>query len=167
LKRVTLLMLIGVVALAGALAAGCAQEEPTTEAPQTEPTEEVAPPVEETPAAAPEGTTEDVTELKIEDIEEGKGRAAKDGDTVSVDYTGWLTNGEKFDSSKDSGQPFSFTIGAGEVISGWDEGVAGMKVGGVRKLTVPPDMGYGPNGYPPVIPPNATLVFEIELLSIN
>ncbi|HSK46668.1 MAG TPA: FKBP-type peptidyl-prolyl cis-trans isomerase [Coriobacteriia bacterium] len=103
----------------------------------------------------------------MEDIEEGTGPAAKDGDTVSVDYTGWLTNGEKFDSSKDAGQPFSFTIGAGEVISGWDEGVAGMKVGGVRKLTVPPDMGYGPNGYPPVIPPNATLVFEVELLSIN
>jgi FKBP-type peptidyl-prolyl cis-trans isomerase len=97
----------------------------------------------------------------------GEGPAAKAGDKVTVDYTGWLTDGTKFDSSKDRKQPYPFTLGAGQVISGWDMGVAGMKVGGKRKLTIPPDLGYGAEGAGGVIPPNATLVFEVELLKIN
>ena len=102
--------------------------------------------------------------LKYEDVKVGTGDTAESGQTVSVHYTGWLTNGTKFDSSKDRGQPFSFPLGGGRVIKGWDEGVRGMKVGGVRKLTIPPDLGYGARGAPGAIPPNATLVFEVELL---
>ena len=102
--------------------------------------------------------------LKYEEVKEGSGEPAASGQTVFVHYTGWLTNGTKFDSSKDRGQPFSFPLGGGRVIKGWDEGVAGMKVGGVRKLTIPPELGYGERGAGNVIPPNATLVFEVELL---
>ncbi|MCB9539774.1 MAG: FKBP-type peptidyl-prolyl cis-trans isomerase [Myxococcales bacterium] len=105
--------------------------------------------------------------LKIEDLTVGSGAEAKAGDTVAVHYTGWLTNGTKFDSSKDRGRPFSFPLGAGRVIRGWDEGVAGMKVGGHRKLTIPPELGYGAAGAAGVIPPHATLVFEVELLEIR
>ncbi len=112
--------------------------------------------------------TADVTELKIKDIKVGTGAEAVSGKTVSVHYTGWLTNGTKFDSSVDRGQPFSFSLGAGQVIKGWDQGVAGMKVGGKRKLTIPPQMGYGERGTPGgPIPPNATLVFDVELLDVN
>src|SRR3954467_13454698 len=103
-------------------------------------------------------------ELKMEDLVLGTGAEAKKGRTVSVLYTGWLTDGKKFDSSKDHGKPFSFALGGGKVIQGWDEGVVGMKVGGRRKLTVPPEMGYGKQGFPGAIPPDATLVFEVELL---
>lgn len=104
--------------------------------------------------------------MKIEDLEVGTGAEAKAKTKITVHYTGWLTNGTKFDSSKDRGQPFSFTLGIGQVIQGWDQGFAGMKVGGKRKLTIPPHMGYGERGAGAVIPPNATLVFEVELLSV-
>lgn len=105
--------------------------------------------------------------LQIEELTVGTGATAEAGQNVTVHYTGWLTNGTKFDSSKDRGLPFGFSLGAGMVIKGWDEGVAGMKVGGVRKLTIPPAMGYGARGAGGVIPPNAVLVFEVELLDIE
>lgn len=105
--------------------------------------------------------------LKYVDQVVGTGEAAVAGQNVSVHYTGWLENGKKFDSSVDRGQPFSFPLGAGRVIKGWDEGVQGMKVGGKRKLTIPSDLGYGARGAGGVIPPNATLVFDVELLGVR
>jgi FKBP-type peptidyl-prolyl cis-trans isomerase len=105
--------------------------------------------------------------LTYEDKKVGSGPVAKAGQTVSVHYTGWLTNGTKFDSSRDRNEPFVFHLGAGEVIPGWDEGVQGMKVGGVRKLTIPPALGYGSRGAGSAIPPNSTLVFEVELLEVK
>jgi FKBP-type peptidyl-prolyl cis-trans isomerase len=106
--------------------------------------------------------------LETEDTTPGKGREAKTGDTVHVQYTGTLMNGEKFDSSYDhGGDPFKFTLGKGEVIKGWDQGVVGMKVGGKRRLRIPPELGYGANGSPPKIPANAGLVFDVELVSID
>jgi len=105
--------------------------------------------------------------LVYEDMTEGEGAVAAAGQKVSVHYTGWLTDGTKFDSSKDRNDPFDFPLGAGRVIRGWDEGVQGMKVGGVRKLTIPAELGYGARGAGGVIPPNATLVFEVELLGIR
>ena len=105
--------------------------------------------------------------LKIDELVVGDGVSARRGQRVSVHYTGWLTDGKKFDSSLDRGEPFTFTLGAGEVILGWDDGVTGMQVGGKRRLTVPPELGYGRRGIRGVIPPNATLVFEVELLGIG
>lgn len=105
--------------------------------------------------------------LKYVDQVVGTGEAAVAGQNVSVHYTGWLESGKKFDSSVDRGQPFSFPLGAGRVIKGWDEGVQGMKVGGKRKLTIPSDLGYGSRGAGGVIPPNATLVFDVELLGVR
>jgi len=105
--------------------------------------------------------------LEIEDQIVGDGDEAVAGQTVEVHYTGWLTNGTKFDSSHDRNQTFSFKLGAGQVIAGWDQGVAGMKVGGTRKLTIPPEMGYGERGAGGVIPPNATLVFKVELIGLS
>ncbi len=105
--------------------------------------------------------------LKYIDLVAGSGRQAELGDQATVHYTGWLENGKKFDSSHDHGQPFSFRVGAGQVIKGWDEGVMGMKVGGKRKLIIPPDLGYGSRGAGNVIPPNATLTFDVELLGLR
>lgn len=118
----------------------------------------------------PTGSAAEVTTasgLKYIDVVVGTGREATAGNLATVHYTGWLTNGKKFDSSVDRRDPFSFPIGAGQVIRGWDEGVAGMKVGGKRKLTIPPDLGYGARGAGGVIPPNATLVFDVELLEVR
>ena len=106
-------------------------------------------------------------ELLIEDEQVGTGAEAKSGQTVTVHYTGTLTNGNKFDSSRDRNQGFSFKLGAGQVIQGWDQGVAGMKVGGKRKLTIPPHLAYGDRGFPGAIPPGSTLIFEVELLSVK
>jgi FKBP-type peptidyl-prolyl cis-trans isomerase FkpA len=105
--------------------------------------------------------------LKYSDLKVGDGKEAKTGDTVEVHYTGWLSNGKKFDSSVDRGEAFSFTLGKGMVIKGWDEGVAGMKIGGKRKLVIPPKLAYGERGRPPVIPENAELTFEVELLKVK
>lgn len=106
-------------------------------------------------------------ELEIEDLVIGDGAEAKAGDTVTVHYRGTLTSGQQFDASYDRNSPFEFPLGGGRVIKGWDVGVAGMKIGGKRKLTIPPEMGYGARGAAGVIPPNATLIFEVELLGIN
>jgi FKBP-type peptidyl-prolyl cis-trans isomerase len=108
-----------------------------------------------------------MSELIIEDLVVGNGATAQAGQSVVVHYTGWLTNGQKFDSSVDRNDPFDFRLGAGQVIPGWDQGVAGMQVGGKRKLTIPPNLAYGSRGAGGVIPPNATLVFEVELLAVR
>ncbi len=108
-----------------------------------------------------------MSELEIEDQIVGEGDEAVAGQTVEVHYTGWLTDGTKFDSSHDRDQTFSFKLGGGQVIAGWDQGVAGMKIGGARKLTIPADLGYGERGAGGVIPPNATLVFKVELIGLS
>ena len=106
--------------------------------------------------------------LEVEDITVGVGQAAQSGDTIFVHYTGWLASGKKFDSSRDRGTPFSFRLGSGQVIQGWDRGLIGMQVGGVRRLTIPPEQGYGNREVGGgLIPPNSTLIFEVELLSIE
>lgn len=105
--------------------------------------------------------------LKYQDLEPGTGDKAEAGMKVSVHYSGWLENGSKFDSSLDRNEPFSFVLGKGQVIRGWDEGVAGMLVGGKRRLSIPPQLGYGSRGAGGVIPPNATLIFEVELLAVQ
>jgi len=121
-------------------------------------------------AAGPTKVTGDGTKtasgLQYWDIKVGTGAEAHNGQKVKVHYTGWLTTGKKFDSSV-GGAPFAFRIGAGDVIKGWDEGVAGMKVGGKRQLRIPPDLAYGQKGYPGVIPPNATLVFDVQLVDVQ
>lgn len=109
-----------------------------------------------------------MADLKIEVLQPGTGTVAEAGKIVSVHYVGTLaSNGQKFDSSRDRGKSFDFPLGAGKVIKGWDQGVAGMKVGEIRKLTIPPELGYGERGFPGAIPPNATLVFEVELLGVR
>ena len=118
------------------------------------------------PPVAGNATVTD-TGLQIIDIEAGTGDEAQEGQTVSVHYTGWLADGTKFDSSLDRGQPLSFVLGAGQMIPGFDEGVAGMKVGGKRLLIIPLDLAYGPQGRPPRIPPNAELTFDIELVGLQ
>lgn len=109
----------------------------------------------------------EISGIKVEVLKEGSGEISKKGDTVSVHYVGTLENGSKFDSSIDRGTPFDFTLGENRVIQGWELGVLGMKVGEKRRLTIPPELGYGESGFPDVIPPNATLIFEVELLDIK
>jgi FKBP-type peptidyl-prolyl cis-trans isomerase len=127
------------------------------------------PAVSQSAAGLPDITnlTTTASGLQYKDVTVGSGAEAQPGKTVSVHYTGWLTDGTKFDSSVDRGQPFSFPLGAGGVIAGWDEGVAGMKEGGKRILVIPADLGYGAGGAGGVIPPNATLIFEVELLGVQ
>jgi len=119
------------------------------------------------PEAGPRKAAPDKDEFKSEDLVVGKGAEAKQGSTVKVHYVGTLKNGTRFDSSRDRGEPFEFTIGKGGVIMGWDKGVPGMKVGGKRKLTIPHELGYGSAGQPPKIPGYSTLIFEIELLEVK
>jgi FKBP-type peptidyl-prolyl cis-trans isomerase len=128
----------------------------------------------EAPAKSPDHPTESTNPVtttaggvQVQDITEGTGDAAETGKTVSVHYTGWLTDGTKFDSSIDRGQPFTFRLGAGQVIKGWDESLVGMKVGGKRKMTIPPEMGYGDRGAGGRIPPGSTLIFEVDLMSVK
>ena len=111
--------------------------------------------------------TKTPTGLAYQDMARGSGATAEPGRTVTVHYTGWLPDGKKFDSSRDRNEPFSFELGSGQVIAGWDQGVAGMKVGGRRKLVIPAALGYGDAGAPPDIPPGATLVFDVELLAVK
>jgi FKBP-type peptidyl-prolyl cis-trans isomerase len=146
--RMTTVMLLSV-----ALAMGCEHAPETGEAGKAK---TMAENMETTPSG-----------LQYVDVKVGTGASPKTGQTAVVHYTGWLLDGTKFDSSKDRGQPFTFAVGRGQVIKGWDEGVATMKVGGTRKLTIPPELAYGARGAGGVIPPNATLTFEVELLEIR
>lgn len=162
-RKILLAAISFIAVLAVGATAGCAgtpAEDTTT--PQSEPGQVSTPPEGEAPEAP---AAEDVTELVVEDIVVGTGAEAVAGTNVTVHYTGWLTDGTEFDSSIGR-EPFQFALGAGQVIPGWDQGVAGMKVGGQRRLTIPPDLGYGAAGAGGVIPPNATLVFEVELISV-
>lgn len=170
MKRTRILFLSGISLLAVQLA-GCEQksEERSLTVPsgsQTTAGAAVAAPEPKQESRASNVVTTN-SGLKYEVIQEGTGPGAAAGQSVSVHYTGWLENGTKFDSSLDRGQPFGFHLGAGQVIKGWDEGVAGMKAGEKRKLTIPSNLGYGSRGAGGVIPPNATLIFEVQLLSFK
>lgn len=179
LKRVGLFAVVSCSFAAPALA-GCAKltEPPKEEAIQAESAQAAAPasaqPAPTATAAAKPAETQKPAEappsnekLEMKDLVVGKGTEAKAGDSIKVHYVGTLPDGKEFDSSKKANKPFEFELGAGRVIKGWDQGVAGMKIGGKRKLTVPPSLGYGARGFPPVIPPNSTLIFEVELLEVK
>lgn len=162
--RFVILGLVVLAVVAYAVTA-CAKKEEQTQSAAPAPAV-AASPVAGSPAAASNVVTT-ADGLKYEVLRQGNGPAAKAGQTVAVHYTGWLTDGTKFDSSVDRGQPFDFQLGAGQVIKGWDEGVAGMKVGEKRKLTIPSSLGYGDRGAGGKIPPGATLIFDVELLGIQ
>lgn len=149
---------------AGLLFLGCGGEE-ASESPGEATSQAVAP--AQAPTLDLAALTETPSGLRYQDLVVGTGEEAVAGQPVQVHYTGWLMDAEKFDSSLDRGEPFSFPLGGGRVIPGWDEGVVGMKVGGKRRLVIPPALGYGEGGYPPLIPPNSTLVFDVELLGVG
>jgi FKBP-type peptidyl-prolyl cis-trans isomerase len=146
-----------VLLLPAAVVASCTDDPPPKTAANVEPSGK---------ASDSYGNLTAIPKVEKEDLVVGTGAEAKSGSAVKVDYTGTLVDGTKFDSSKDRGQPLSFVIGAGQVIKGWEQGVVGMKVGGRRKLTIPSELAYGREGRPPSIPPNSTLVFDIELLFV-
>ena len=150
--------------------AGCGSSSSTTSSSSTEEStaakESEAKPKTKPKVAVPKGAPP--KKLEVKDLEEGSGAAAKAGDAVTVNYVGVnYKTGKEFDASWDRGEPFTFTLGAGEVIPGWDQGVAGMKVGGRRELIIPPGLGYGSTGSPPAIPPNETLVFVVDLEAVE
>jgi len=158
----------GLVLFAAMALTACAAQPATPETPAVDTPAAETPGPEALISVDPPAGMADVTELKVEDIKVGTGAEAKTGDNVTVHYSGWLVDGTKFDSSVDSGQPFTFGVGKGEVIAGWDQGVEGMKVGGVRRLTIPASLGYGDEGAGGgAIPPGATLVFDVALLAVN
>ncbi len=183
MKRITLMWPASVLLTTGLLAAGCkgtpegaAGQVPAATTPPPAATAAAAAPTAAptaAPAAAPTAATTGGKVHKLpsglvyEDLVVGDGKMADPGLTAVVHYTGWLTDGTKFDSSLDRNQPFKFVLGQHQVIDGWDQGVRGMRVGGRRKLTIPPDMGYGAQGAGGAIPPNATLVFEVKLLDVQ
>jgi peptidylprolyl isomerase len=152
----TLILVITLLALAILVAAQTAPAQKAAAKPNTS-----------TPTKVTGAPTKTASGLEYWDIQVGTGAVAQSGQHVKVDYTGWLTNGKKFDSSVGTGRPFDFTLGASQVIKGWDEGVAGMKVGGKRQLRIPPDLAYGAAGYPPVIPANSTLIFDVQLVDVK
>jgi peptidylprolyl isomerase len=155
MRKMPLLLLALLLAF---VAVGCGDE------PQEDQSEPAA---TEAAGDCEEGVVTTDSGLQYEELECGDGAEAQRGDTVVMHYSGFLEDGTKFDSSLDRGQPFPFTIGAGQVIQGWEEGIPGMKVGGKRKLTIPPELAYGKAGRPPVIPKNATLIFEVQLVDIQ
>ena len=179
------LFFVALVCAVVLVVAGCEEKRETTaQAPAEAPAQPEAPAAPPAPGALAEGDDAEAAArqlgtptdnpvvaaesgLRYIDVEPGEGDVAEAGDTVSVHYTGWLVDGTKFDSSKDRETPFQFALGARRVIKGWDEGVAGMKVGGVRKLIIPPELGYGSRGAGSAVPPNATLIFEVELLAAS
>lgn len=158
--------LIVAAALVGLLLVSCGDGDEEEGAPGVTPVPTGAEVEGGPPPVSGEATTTE-SGLQIIDIEVGSGDEVQAGQTAVVHYTGWLADGTKFDSSVDRGQPFAFALGAGQVIRGWDEGVVGMKVGGKRRLIIPSDLAYGSQGRPPVIPANAELTFDVELLEIR
>ena len=162
MKRITNAAVIGLALVL----VGCNQQKASTTTDSSTAAPSTPSATSSAPATTAPGSAQEITTrsgLKMTELKVGEGAVAENGSNVSVQYTGWLTDGTQFDSSVGRG-PFTFRIGAGQVIPGWDEGVKGMRVGGKRKLTIPPDLGYGASGAGGVIPPNATLVFEVELL---
>ena len=157
MKTLIAIVAITLVALASPLVA---QKAPAHKAPAKKP-------ATSGPTKVTGAPTKTASGLEYWDIKIGTGAVAQSGLHVKVDYTGWLTNGKKFDSSVGTGHPFDFMLGASQVIKGWDEGVAGMKVGGKRQLRIPPDLAYGKGGYSNVIPPNSTLIFDVRLVDVK